>query len=79
MIVLRHEDLDHLPLATRKTIDILGFVDAGDVDPLLYDRAYYATPDGPAAQRPYAPCSSKLSPAPDTSASPYSPSARANA
>ncbi|MBM9503096.1 hypothetical protein [Actinacidiphila acididurans] len=26
VIVLRDEDLDHLPLATRKTIDILGFV-----------------------------------------------------
>lgn len=54
MIVLRDEDLDHLPLATRKTIEIVGFVGEGDVDPLLYDRGYYAAPDGPAAQRPYA-------------------------
>ncbi len=54
MVVLRDEDLDHLPVVTRETVEILGFVDAGDIDPLLYDRAYYAAPDGPAAQRPCA-------------------------
>jgi hypothetical protein len=54
MVVLRDEDLDHLPLATRKTVEILGFVNVGDIDPLLYDRPYYAAPDGSAAQRPYA-------------------------
>ncbi|WP_341866745.1 Ku protein, partial [Streptomyces swartbergensis] len=40
MVVLRDEDLDHLPLATRRRVEILGFVDDRDVDPLLYDRAY---------------------------------------
>jgi DNA end-binding protein Ku len=54
MIVLHHEDLDRLPLATRKTIEIAGFVDQNDVDPLMFDRGYYAAPDGPAAARPYA-------------------------
>ncbi|TQK49882.1 DNA end-binding protein Ku [Streptomyces sp. SLBN-118] len=54
MVVLRDEDLDHLPLATRKTVEIMGFVGEQDVDPLLYDRGYFAGPDGPVAQRPYA-------------------------
>jgi hypothetical protein len=35
-----HEDLDHLPLATRKTIEIVGFVGQDDIDPLMYDRGY---------------------------------------
>lgn len=42
------------PLPAREGIDIVGFVDAGDVDLLLYDRGCYAAPDGPAAIRPYA-------------------------
>jgi DNA end-binding protein Ku len=54
VVVLRDEDLDHLPLPARKTIEIVGFVGEGDVDPLLYDRGYCAAPDGPPAQRPYA-------------------------
>lgn len=54
MVVLRDEDLDHLPLPARKVVDIVGFVDAADVDPLLYERGYYAAPDGQAALRPYA-------------------------
>ncbi|MFJ2954275.1 Ku protein [Streptomyces sp. NPDC087270] len=41
-----------VPLPARKVIDIVGFVDAGDVDLLLY--GCYAAPDGPAAIRPYA-------------------------
>ncbi|MDW6066413.1 Ku protein [Streptomyces sp. FXJ1.4098] len=54
VVVLRDEDLDHLPLATRKTVEIVGFVGEHDVDPLLYDRPYYAGPAGPVAHRPYA-------------------------
>ncbi|MEV6011999.1 Ku protein [Streptomyces sp. NPDC051976] len=54
VVVLADEDLEHLPLATRKMIEIAGFVGVGDVDPLMYDHGYYAAPDGPAAGRPYA-------------------------
>jgi DNA end-binding protein Ku len=54
MVVLDDEDLDHLPLATRKTVEIVGFVSESDVDPLLNDRAYFAGPAGeaPAPLRP---------------------------
>jgi DNA end-binding protein Ku len=54
MVVLDAADLDALPLPTRKTIDVLGFVPDDDVDPILYDRPYWAAAHGPAAQRPYA-------------------------
>jgi DNA end-binding protein Ku len=54
MVVLRDEDLEHLPLPTRKTIDLLGFVDIEDVDPVMYAKPYWAGPNGPSAQRPYA-------------------------
>ncbi|MFJ8785756.1 Ku protein [Streptomyces sp. NPDC102476] len=55
VVVLRDEDLDHLPLATRKAVEIVGFVGERDVDPLLYERFYYAGPaDGQVALRPYA-------------------------
>ncbi|MGW0844215.1 non-homologous end joining protein Ku [Streptomyces sp. NPDC002787] len=55
VVVLRDEDLDHLPLATRRAVEITGFVDERDVDPLLYERFYYAGPaGGQAAVRPFA-------------------------
>ncbi|MGW7001369.1 non-homologous end joining protein Ku [Streptomyces sp. NPDC054933] len=54
MVVLRNEDLDDLPLPTRKSIEVLGFVSDTDVDPLMYARPYYASPNGAAAERPYA-------------------------
>jgi DNA end-binding protein Ku len=34
--------------------EIIGFIGEQDVDPLLYDRAYFAGPAGEVAQRPYA-------------------------
>jgi len=40
---------------TSRTIDIGRFVEAGDVDPVFYDRTYYLVPAGTEAQRrPYA-------------------------
>jgi len=40
---------------TSRTIDIARFVEAGDVDPVFYDRTYYLVPAGTEAQRrPYA-------------------------
>jgi hypothetical protein len=54
VVVLGAGDLGHLPLPTRKSAEVLGFVPDGDVDPLMYDRPYWAAPAGDAAQRPYA-------------------------
>jgi DNA end-binding protein Ku len=40
---------------TSRTIEIVRFVESGDVDPVYYDRTYYLVPAGTEAQRrPYA-------------------------
>ncbi len=54
MVPITAEDLAHLPLPTKRTIEVLGFVPAQDVDPISYARPYYVGPDGPGAERPYA-------------------------
>ncbi|MGW4823605.1 non-homologous end joining protein Ku [Streptomyces sp. NPDC004227] len=53
MVPLTEEDLAHLPLPTKRTIDVLGFVPFEDIDPISFGRPYYAGP-GPDADRPYA-------------------------
>lgn len=40
-VVLLDEELAALPLPTRKTVDVLGFVDEADVDPMLYAKPYW--------------------------------------
>jgi DNA end-binding protein Ku len=52
MVVLTEEDFADLPLATGHAIDVLEFVPAEQVDPILYNRAYYLEPDGPSV-KPY--------------------------
>jgi DNA end-binding protein Ku len=52
MVVLSDEDFSHLPLVSSKEIDVLEFVPAEQIDPLLYNKAYYAEPDN-SAVKPY--------------------------
>ena len=47
------EELDSLSVERRRTIDILGFVDIAEVDPVYYDRSYYIAPQEH-AEKPYA-------------------------
>lgn len=44
-VALTNEELKALPLPTMHTIDISAFVDAGQIDPLFYDRPYFLGPD----------------------------------
>jgi DNA end-binding protein Ku len=53
MVPLTEEDLTRLPLPTKRTVDVLGFVLFEDIDPISYGRPYYAGPE-PGADRPYA-------------------------
>ncbi|MFF3327567.1 Ku protein [Streptomyces sp. NPDC002889] len=53
MVPLTDEDLAHLPLPTKRTIDVLGFVPGQDVGPISYSRPYYVGPGGPEADRSY--------------------------
>jgi DNA end-binding protein Ku len=52
-VILTDEDLDQLPVATNHEIDVVEFVPAGQVDPILFNRSYYLEPDSRAG-KPYA-------------------------
>ncbi|MEU8523102.1 Ku protein [Streptomyces sp. NBC_01216] len=53
MIPITEEDLASLPLPTARTIEIVSFVPAGEIDPLQMDAAYYLSANGAAAAKPY--------------------------
>jgi DNA end-binding protein Ku len=53
MVVLTDEDFSDLPLTTSRAIEVLEFVPADQVDPMLYAKAYYLEPEQ-AAAKPYA-------------------------
>src|SRR5918997_4347925 len=47
------EELDSVAVERRRTIDLVAFVDAEEVDPVYFDRTYYLEPQE-GAQKPYA-------------------------
>ncbi|MFJ1565612.1 Ku protein [Streptomyces erythrochromogenes] len=53
VIPITDEDLAQLPLATAKTIEIMSFVPAEEIDPLQMDAAYYLAANGATAAKPY--------------------------
>jgi DNA end-binding protein Ku len=53
-VQLTDADLAALPLPTARTVEILGFVPAEDIDPIQLDRSYYLAGDGRSAAKPYA-------------------------
>jgi DNA end-binding protein Ku len=52
MVILTDEDFEHLPLSTSRAVEVLEFVPAEQVDPILYSKAYFLEPENTAA-RPY--------------------------
>jgi len=52
MVVLTDEDLAHLPLPSARSIEVLNFSPADQVDPILWNRSYYVEPE-PAGTRAY--------------------------
>ncbi|MGC5017062.1 Ku protein [Micromonospora sp. DT47] len=52
MVILTDEDFADLPLTTSRAIDVLEFVPAEQVDPILYNKAYFLEPEG-TATKPY--------------------------
>ncbi|MFD3775958.1 Ku protein [Streptomyces sp. NPDC058612] len=53
IIPITDDDLAQLPLATAKTIEIMSFVPAEEIDPLQMDAAYYLAANGATAAKPY--------------------------
>ncbi|WP_262015374.1 Ku protein [Micromonospora sp. Mcm103] len=52
MVILTDEDFADLPLSTSHAIDVLEFVPVEQVDPILYNKAYFLEPEG-SATKPY--------------------------
>ncbi|MGW3603268.1 non-homologous end joining protein Ku [Micromonospora sp. NPDC005161] len=52
MVILTDEDFADLPLTSSRAIDVLEFVPADQVDPILYNKAYFLEPEG-TATKPY--------------------------
>src|SRR5215469_12134613 len=45
VVVLTDEDMADLPLPTTRNIDVLQFCPADQVDPIMFNRSYYAEPE----------------------------------
>ncbi len=45
MVVLTDEDMEQLPVSTSREIDVVEFVPAEQVDPILFAKSYYLEPD----------------------------------
>jgi DNA end-binding protein Ku len=52
LVILTDDDFDDLPLASRREIEVLEFVDQDEIDPIHFEKTYYLEPDAPAT-RPY--------------------------
>lgn len=52
-VVVTAEELDEIEIESSKTIDIDGFVDAAEIDPIFLDSTYYLAPDGPIAEETF--------------------------
>ncbi|WP_119459671.1 Ku protein [Rhodospirillaceae bacterium SYSU D60014] len=52
-VTLTDEELDHLKLESVHRIDLLQFVEAGEIDPIYYHRPYFLAPDGAAADEAF--------------------------
>lgn len=52
-VVVERDELAALDPRASRLIDILDYVEAAEIDPIYYDRAYYLTPDGEIAAKPY--------------------------
>ena len=52
--VLTDDDLEDLPLPSKKLIDVLAFIDESEIDPIHFERAYYISPQPQTpADKPY--------------------------
>ncbi|HCU51410.1 MAG TPA: Ku protein, partial [Micromonosporaceae bacterium] len=53
IVVLTDADFKNLPLTSSRAIEVLEFVPTEQIDPILYNKAYYLEPDGAAGVKPY--------------------------
>ncbi|MBV9542207.1 MAG: Ku protein [Alphaproteobacteria bacterium] len=53
-VVVTQEEMDEIQIESSKTIDIDGFIDSDELDPIYLDSPYFVAPDGPIAEETYA-------------------------
>lgn len=52
--IVEPEDIAKIKIKTTKAVDILGFVNTDEIPSTFYDAPYFAGPDGPVSEKPYA-------------------------
>jgi DNA end-binding protein Ku len=52
--IVEPEEIAKVKIKTNRAVDIVGFVDAKQIPTTFYDAPYFAGPDGPVAEKPYA-------------------------
>lgn len=52
-VTIEDEELEALPVPSKHTLAVEAFVDAGEIDPVYFDSAYYVEPEE-AGKKPYA-------------------------
>jgi DNA end-binding protein Ku len=52
-VVVTAEELEQIEIESSKTVDIDGFVDESEIDPIFLDATYYLAPDGPIAEETF--------------------------
>jgi DNA end-binding protein Ku len=52
--IVEPEDIAKVKIKTTKAVDIVGFVEREELPTTFYDAPYFAGPDGPVSEKPYA-------------------------
>ena len=52
-VTLTDEELDAVKVEAKKTVELVQFVDACEIDPIYFDRPYYVVPDGELAEEAF--------------------------
>jgi DNA end-binding protein Ku len=52
--IVEPDDIAKIKIKTTRAVDIIGFVDSSEIPTTFYDAPYFAGPDGPVSEKPYA-------------------------
>src|SRR5688572_24794509 len=52
-VTITDEELDAIRLEAKKVIDLVRFVEEGDIDPIYFDRPFFVLPDGEGNEEAY--------------------------
>ena len=52
-VLIEPEEIDQIKIESKKTLEIVQFVDLGDIDPMYYEKPYFLVPDGALADEAF--------------------------